>query len=287
LNEAEHIFRDIAWRQRIKHYIVSRQNEDGGYTFCQGGESNMQDTYYALATLDCLEEKPPNLERTVKWLNDYGANSLHARYYAVKALMLCGQPLDGELEDAVLLHRLLKRRIDASDVYAEASSEFEDVFMIVELARIAKAKVDCEKTANWLLSFENEDGGFGVNGHSNLNATFHAVSALANLGYPVKSLKTTLAFARSCEKSIGGFTVTPLNYTPYMEHTYYGVFTLDLLGAKPRYKAETVNFVSNCQNSNGGFARSDLGISTFESTFQAVSIIHKLSRERRELDAWT
>ena len=38
--------------KRIVDYVVNRQNDDGGYTFCQGAESNAQDTYYGLAILE-------------------------------------------------------------------------------------------------------------------------------------------------------------------------------------------------------------------------------------------
>jgi hypothetical protein len=68
-----------------------------------------------------------------------------------------------------------------------------------------------------------------------------------------------------------------MNITPYMEHTYYGVMTLDLLGGTCRYPSQTTDFLLRCQNKNGGFARSDLGISTFENTFQAVELLRKLS----------
>jgi len=70
----------------------------------------------------------------------------------------------------------------------------------------------------------------------------------------------------------------PRSSIPYMEHVYYGVSTLDLLGERVRYPEKTAELVLRCQNSNGGFARSDLGISTFEYTFYAVStmrMIHK------------
>jgi hypothetical protein len=52
---------------------------------------------------------------------------------------------------------------------------------------------------------------------------------------------------------------------------------LDALGENCMFRQETVDFVLRCQNGNGGFARADLGISTLENTFQAVSIIQKLA----------
>jgi hypothetical protein len=61
-----------------------------------------------------------------------------------------------------------------------------------------------------------------------------------------------------------------------MEYTYHGVMALDALEQDCRFPSQTVDFVLRCQNANGGFARTDLGISTFENTLNAVSIMRKL-----------
>jgi len=52
--------------------------------------------------------------------------------------------------------------------------------------------------------------------------------------------------------------------------------TLDLLLEKCRFPQKTADFVLKCQRANGGFARTDIGISTLENTFQAVKILQKL-----------
>ena len=61
LMEGRLIYRGVY--SRIVDYVVSRQNMDGGYTFCLGAESNAQDTYYGLATLQLLNEAFPNPEK--------------------------------------------------------------------------------------------------------------------------------------------------------------------------------------------------------------------------------
>jgi len=201
-------------------------------------------------------------------------------YYVVKALKLCGEEPDKRIYDYVF--SLLKRKENARtvtpivDAYVEVASEFAVTFMATELSKILDVELNRERVTDWLLGFLNQDGGFGARGHSNVNSTYHAVASLRNLGYNPRNLHNTLNFVRSCEKPYGGFTVTPQASTPYMEHTYYGVMALDLLGETCRFPAQTIDFIFNCRNSNGGFARSDLGVSTFENTFQAVSILRKL-----------
>lgn len=84
-------------------------------------------------------------------------------------------------------------------------------------------------------------GGFGIEGQSNINSTYYAVASLNLLMKNLRDLDETVTFVRACEKPYGGFTVIPMNYSPYKEHTYYGVITLDLLGEKSKYPSQTID----------------------------------------------
>ena len=267
-----------AWTKGIINYVLVRQNNDGGYAFAQGLESNAQDTYYGLAILDLLKTPFPNVEQTIKWLHEFIPDSLYSHFYIAKALKLCGKDPEKNLKGYLLSLQCAKGEFGTVDVYVEVASEFEITFMFTELISMVGVEIDREKTIGSLLSYQNKDGGFGAHRYSNLNSTYYAAASLLNLGYPIKSLKKTLGYVRSCEKPSGGFTVVPSSSPPYMEHAYYGVSTLHLLGEHARYPEKTARFVFDCQNSNGGFARSDLGISTFEDTFYAISILQKIGK---------
>jgi len=270
-----------AWIQGARNYVLVRQNNDGGYAFAQGLESNAQDTYYGLAILDLLKTPFSNVEQTIKWLREFVPDSLYSHYYIAKALKLCGEDPDKNLKGYLLSRLASMEEFGTVDVYVEVASEFEITFTFTELISMVSVEIDREKTIRWLLSYYNKDGGFGAHRYSNLNSTYYAVAALLNLGYPIKFLKKTLGYVRSCEKPSGGFTVVPSSSPPYMEHVYYGVSTLHLLGEHARYPEKTAQFVFGCQNSNGGFARSNLGISTFEDTFYAVNILRKIGKRLR------
>ena len=272
-------FTDLKRVKSIADYVVNRQNLDGGYTFCQGTESNAQDTYYGLAILDLLKVSFPNAERTIKWLYDFVPDSHYSHYYVAKGLKLCGEKSYGNLKDFLLSLQISRGEFGTVDVYVEVASEFQFVSMVTELANMVDVKINREKTIDWLLSYKNRDGGFGAHGHSNLDSTYHAVSSLFNLGYSVRSLKETIEYVRSCEKPSGGFTVVPRSSIPYMEHTYYGISTLELFGEHARYVEKTAELVLRCQNSNGGFARSDVGISTFENTFYTLNTLRVIRRQ--------
>jgi len=272
-------FVDSLWVKRIEDYVVKRQNDDGGFAFAQGLDSNAQDTYYGLGILQQLKIPFPRVKKTIKWLHDFVPDSHYSHYYIAKALKICGEKPQRSLKDFLLSFQSSKGELGTVDVYVEVASEFQFISMITELASTVGVEISREKTIHWLLSYQNIDEGFGAYGHSNLNSTYHAVASLFNLGYPIKSLEKTLEYVRSCEKPFGGFTVVPRSSNTYMEHTYYGVSTVELLGEHARYPEKTAELVLRCQNSNGGFARSDLGISTFEDTFFAASILLMIRRQ--------
>jgi len=262
--------------KEIVDYVVNRQNDDGGYTFCQGAESNAQDTYYGLAILELLGSPFPHVKKTVKWLQKLSLDSIYSYYYVGKALLMCGESLDNSFKKLVTSAIHSDTYFGNVDVYVEISSEFTTTLMILELANIFRIEFDGNAVRDWLLQYRNRDCGFGTRRHSNLSSTYHAVASLSFLKHNMNDLRCTEEFVRQCEKPYGGFTMIPRSLTPYMEPTYYGVMTLDLLGKNSRFPSQTTDFVLKCQRANGGFARADMGISTFENTFQAISILRKL-----------
>lgn len=268
---------DRSLTKNVINYVISRQNVDGGYTFVEENDSNAQDTYYGLAILKLLGSPFPNVDNTVEWLREFGLGSIYSYYYIGKALSLCGEDLGNRFRKYVVSTIAAKRHLGSVDVYFEVASEFRAPHMVLELANLLGVDPDND-VAGWMLRYENVDGGFGAHKHSNVNSTYYATASLDLLGFDMESLQSTTAFLRSCEKPYGGFAVVPRSFAPFMEHTYYGVMALDALGKNCRFRRQTVDFVLRCQNGNGGFARADLGISTFENTFQAVSIMQKLAQ---------
>jgi hypothetical protein len=261
----------------VVDYVRFRQNSDGGYTFCQGAESNAQDTYYGLAILKLLGEAFPKTEKTVEWLSELTLSSIYGYYYVVKALLLCGERLNDHFREFVASVIHSRKYFGSTDFFIEVPSEFELTLMVLEPANLFALKPEKNEVVNWLVDFQNEDGGFGAHRHSNINSTFYAVAALELLEFDVKNLHGTVAFLRDCEKPYGGFTVVPRSLSPYMEYTYFGVMTLDRLDERCRFPTQTTDFTLSCKKNNGGFSRSDTGISTFENTFQAVSIMQRLA----------
>jgi hypothetical protein len=268
-------FADSLTARNIIDYIVNRQNDDGGYTFCQGAESNAQDTYYGLAILDMLSSSFPHVEKTVRWLRELDLGSIYSYYYVAKALLLCGESPDNRFKEHIVSTIKSDRHFGNVEVYAEVSSEFTVTLLVLELASMLNSEVDGDRVEKWLLEYRNEDWGFGAHGYSNIISTYYAVASLNLLKNDMTGLRETEGFVRECEKPYGGFTVIPRSLASYIEYTYCGIMTLDILGENCRFPSQTTDFILKCQMSNGGFARTDTGVSTFENTFHAVKILKK------------
>jgi hypothetical protein len=269
---------ESGWAKKVIDYVVNRQTEDGGYAFAQGSfESSCHDTYYGLAILKELDAGFPNTEKTLRFLEESRLDSIYALYYVTKARLLLGKGITAELTKHAASMLNSEKYFGSAKFFSEIPSEFITTHMALELANLLKIEVNSQEVFDWIGSFKNRDGGFGIRGSSNINSTYYATASIRLLKGKPEKLNDTVQYIRSCEKPYGGFTVIPINFMPYVEHTYFGVFTLDLLGEKCSYPQRTIDFLLQCQNSNGGFARSDLGISTFESTFQAISILKNLN----------
>ena len=266
----------------IVDYIRERQNEDGGYSFCRGAESNAEDTYYAIEILRMLEVKPRNMDKTVAFLQglqyqDGRFDSVKVAYYVTTTLTCLGSKPLKPISKVVRFSEGMIEKWESADVYIEAVSEIENLYLAVEILKTFNSLKNSEDVQKHVLRLQNNDGSFGSERFSRIASTFYALKTLILLGYNVKTLCDVLRWIRRCEVPSGGFVSSPEESSTHMEDTYFGVKALKVLNEIPRYPQKTLKFVAWFQNPNGGFRRSIfLGISDFESTYQAVSVLKTL-----------
>ena len=265
----------------IVYYILERQNEDGGYTFARGAESNAQDTYYALEILRMLDAKPTNLDKTVRFVqglqhSDGGFDSVKSAYYVITILSQLGAKPTKPIDQTTLSLEILIEGLENPHVYIEAISEIESIYLAVKLLNSLNFSLNSDRIVKQVLKMQNIDGSFGSRTFSRLASTFYALAILGLTGYDVKALSNTLTWIRQCEISTGGFTADPELTSPYiaMEDLYFGIKSLEALGETCRFPRANLELIAKFQNPNGGFRRSIyLGISDFESTYQTLSSV--------------
>ena len=256
-----------------------RQNEDGGYSFARGAESSAADTYYAIQVLKMLGAEPGNAAKTINFMKslqreDGGFDSVNVAYYVAETLDELGAKLQRPLKNFVLSLQTARGGFGVLEADIESPSELEATYLSLALLRLVEHNLSFAKTRNVILTCHNLDGSFGRSGYSRLGATYHALASLSLLGFDVSTLRQTEEWVRSCEIPSGGFKTNPESHDPYfiMDDIYFGVKCLDVLGKNYRFPSQTLDLIARFQNENGGFRRSIfLGISTFESTYHAIS----------------
>ena len=263
----------------VLRYIQRRQNEDGGYSFAQGAESSAADTYYGIQALKALGAEPKNVAKTIDFMTrlqheDGSFDSINVAYYVVRTLDELRAKPHRPFKDFVLSLQATHGGFGVLEADIESPSELEATYLSLELLRPVEHNLSFAKTKDIILAGQNSNGSFGTSGYSRAGATYHALASLSLLGFDVRTLRDTEEWVRSCEIPSGGFRTNPESRDPYiiMDDIYFGVKCLHVLGKNYRFPSQTLNLIARFQNMNGGFRRSIfMGISTFESTWHAIS----------------
>lgn len=270
------------FRCRVLRYVLERKCPSGGFCFYRLDEPNGSDTWHALSVLDILEVKFED-SATVAYLKgmqrpDGSYDSVYAACFAIKSLAL----LDAKpsLDPRPFMLRNLERyRFDAKRLPAEVIFLFNRTSYLVDLCATLEIDADGslrDNMVDFILGFQNEDGGFGYR-FSSLLDTARALAMLKSLGRPIGELGTE-GFIRLCEVPFCGFTDVPRTTLSYLEYVHAGILASFLVSRRPAYLESCAAFLRSCQSVNGGFSRTvQGGIATLENTWLAVHALTMLS----------
>jgi len=274
--------KDQYFKSRIIDYVLARKCRTDGFCFYRLEEPNGSDTFFALSVLNLLGAEFEDRE-TVTYLrrmqhSDGSYDSIYSAYYSIKSLSLLGA--DPEVDPRVYLAKtVVQYRFDARRLPADVGSLFKRTSYLVDLYKttgIDDGNNIRECIIEFILSFQNENGGFGCK-RSTIYETSSALSMLDRFGCPVQTLETE-SFIRRCEDPLYGFTDIPHTTLSYLEYVHAGVLASSIISYKPRYIDQCMDFVKYCQNKSGGFSRTaNGGIATLENTFYAVHALTLLS----------
>uniref|UniRef100_A0A7C3J414 Geranylgeranyl transferase type II subunit beta n=1 Tax=Candidatus Methanomethylicus mesodigestus TaxID=1867258 RepID=A0A7C3J414_9CREN len=256
--------------QLILKYVKGCLNDDGGYSFCQGVDSNAQDTFFALSIQQLLDASPQKKGKTLKWLRNFPLRDIRICYYVTRSVSLLYGGADAL--GAVPLRKFTPKYDDTELV----SSEIESIYMVTFMTHYLGLESRDQTISDFIMSIWNKDGGFGIKGHSNLITTNYAIMTMEIIGHNIEKFIKVLDFVRSCEVPEGGFTSVPGAHLPFIEETYAGISLLDKFGERPLFREQCRQQILRCLTSNGGFSRAEFGIPTLENTYHAAFSLNKL-----------
>ncbi|NYB51342.1 MAG: hypothetical protein HVN35_02080 [Methanobacteriaceae archaeon] len=253
--------------KRALEYVHQREHEGGGFTLYEGIPDG-KNTYYGLLIMKMFNETPYNIDKTIKWVEDIQKGyifGVYGKFNLVNILNLLGKK--PEIADKYI-HRLSNQK---------EFPNLETAYLSTVILHLTGHK-KLNNIAEWILSHQNEDGGFGKK-NSNITLTQYALESLNIINRSlIRNERDIINFTNNCRTDEGIFAYTPNSYPPYIEAIYSGIRIHEILDVEPEYPDKIINHVVKLQNNNGGFRRSIfLGISELEYTFKALYILKSLS----------
>jgi len=277
----------------IAGYVHSCQCPGGGFCFYGLDEPNLADTFFAARTLALLSRAPLALDKTLGFVRDFfqsplGEGSLWGIYYGLGVLRLYQDDVRDRSQLTEILLGFYNRRV--SGQRGSKSLSLELLSHVVEAIQMLGCSLEHQQIRSgqhYVLQFQNEDGGFGVQ-RSNLWETSFAISLLKALSYPVQKLPVQ-RFLLDLEHEDFGFCTVPGSTPAFLEDIYLGLTAFRALELTSRYETAVLRFMLECQTGSYGFRRSRwLGIPTLEYTYMAVKsldIIRVMKGEETKEDS--
>ncbi len=268
------MFRGINLK-KLKSFVLSRQNDDGGFAFCNPLPSSLPETFYAISILKNIGERIPKRDKLIQFLKANLCEEPYSIFWVLNSLSLLGEELpdmrDFLLEkiNSVILTAEVGHLSSEKGITATYSFEMPNllrrIYILVIPLRLLGSDIPTN-VKNFLKRFR-KNGGYGVN-NPNLQETFYCILTLQN---DVEDKREVIDFIMQHECNSGGFASSPKSYPPYIEETYYAISCFKALNYR-YFNRKTIDYLISLQNPDGGFRRSIyLGISTLEDTYYGVS----------------
>ncbi len=258
-------------------YIANRQCRNGGfcyYRYADLEESNLHDTYYAVAACRLLQRQVPNLDRVVEYLRSMqtaGRQSSYLYYYAFTAQRLG----DLGLLNQTFLDKVaaLQLRLPPAGRNVLLSEWLEDSLRIIRLQKTFASGLEAGAITDFVHGLLRRGG---VGATPNLRDTYLALRILAELD-SLTGLDEVTAFIERLQLPSLGFKYTEGSVSdPDIDTLYAGVFSCTLLGLDIHYAGDILHTVLSRQRLHGGFARSSDSLGNLNTHCKVLRIIQQL-----------
>jgi hypothetical protein len=233
---------------RVIQYLKDREKEEGGFSFVPDLYPDIEDTYYAIRTLQLLNDqvdrgKTANYLKSIDWKEVGFPRAIYMLVYLHLFLDIDFPP---PLTDLLLKDWSRFQNLDAQ--------YFSD---------------EIQKLLNQPLKLLGSSSFFQFQTHENLQTLRKKVSIL--LGRNINFNKQQIIrWVQLCQNGDGGFGFYP-ETTSYMENSYCALEILSKLGFSPVETELCRKYILSCQTKDGGFGRAPISFPFIESTFHAVS----------------
>lgn len=241
-------------KDEVCSFVLRYEQLGGGFSFARTTPATLEDTFYALATLDLLKiqysnDKTKEYIRSIEkiggvkhlfqilfiskrynieiaWLynaiENFPFETIHdpeSIYYASKIAELLGND-----EITIKLIQNLKKISMKEHLLSELC------WKAISHKKLG-VQFDKEKVAEKIKQFQGYDGGFSFTekgAPSFIEETYLAMEALSELSHKPNNTEACISFVQSCRANDGGYG-RQITTVPSLEATYYAVAILKIL----------------------------------------------------------
>jgi len=238
---------------KLIQYLMDREKEKGGFSFAPELYPDIEDTYYAVRTLQLLKvdidrDKTGGYLKSIDW-KEVGFPR------AVYMLLYIHLSLDIELP---------RQLIDLSDKDWSGFAALDVQYFSGEIGKLLG------RPLKPLLS------PFQLQTNESLQTLRKKVTILLDRDINFDR-KQIIRWVQLSQNGDGGFGFYP-ETTSYIENTYCALEILSKLGSSPMQIDLCRKYILGCQTNNGGFGRAPVSFPFIESTFHAVTGLLLLGR---------
>lgn len=245
--------------EKLAHYVLARQKEDGGFGLTPRLPATVEDTYHAVRILEMLG-RDENLTRTRDYLERLEW-SISRRAKIIYAILY--------------LRRKFACPPVAPDTFFTAPNPciLEEVYYWQKIARL------CANGGDSLRSvLELDLPSLALPTNFTIKEVHYYLALKACCLTPSEAARWA-DWVQACQTPDGGFGFKP-GTTAFMDNVLPALEILRQLGQRPRHTERLLDFIRACQTLAGGFARTSGGVAFLESSFQAVKALCLLSRSK-------
>jgi hypothetical protein len=239
---------------KVIQYLRDREKEIGGFSFAPELYPDIEDTYYAVRTLQLLKadidrDKTANYLKSIDWKEVGFPRAVYMLLY-IHLLFDLGLPrqlIDLSSKDwsgfagldvryfsdeiGKLLGRPLKPLNSPSSWQLQTNESLQTVRKKVAILLDRDINFDRQPIIRWVQLSQNGDGGFGFYPEttSYMENTYCALEILSKLGSSPMQIELCRKYILSCQTKNGGFSRAPFSF-PFIESTFHAILGLLLLG---------------------------------------------------------
>lgn len=263
---------------RASRYVIGRQCRNGGFCFYRNEhleESNLSDTWHALASLKLLGTAIPGTQELDAWLEGIDPGGLHPE--ALHDWVFSRQMLRADWQpDPQTCRRIAAMELLPSQREGGVSYSLPALLRIV---RLKSGFSTLERPAD-LLAWLNRHHHGGYGDKPNLQETAQALELLAAFGTPDQSAATR-AFVDSLQSPIMGFNNTPDSRYCRLDILLAGVRCCSLLNLPILHAEVIAKTVFSAQREDGAFADVPGALPNLETHYSALRLLDLLQRLHR------